>query len=225
MTATERLIDEVMAGSRILFTRRHREVLRELRAQVEDFVNSGRQSGRGSDIKRLLVERSGDRRQFAWVYWHERAALDLGALLISTLLVSLVIPAAEIVTQAGMAFGFGAPDVACIRFTANRNLGTGYSSNRSGICRAHRSGEIVEPPLRYLPPLARTARRLRRGRLPPQFVLLGFANGAMVRGNQVAVRRRAGVLHGDGRGILPPSSSALVATTGSWLIMGSACHQ
>jgi hypothetical protein len=66
MTATERLIGEIMAGSRIPFGRRHREVLRELRVQVEDFVNSGRQSGRSeADIKILLVERSGDPWQFA----------------------------------------------------------------------------------------------------------------------------------------------------------------
>src|SRR5262249_56695747 len=66
-----------------------------------------------ADIERLLVERFGDprqiARQFAWVYRRERAALHLGAFLISTVLVSLVISAAAIAMQAGMAFGFGAP--------------------------------------------------------------------------------------------------------------------
>src|SRR5215831_3473171 len=93
MTAAERLIDEVMAASRIPFATRRREVLRELRAHVEDFVSAGRQSGRSeADIERLLVERFGNprqiARQFAWVYRRERAALHLGAFLISTVLVT-----------------------------------------------------------------------------------------------------------------------------------------
>src|SRR5215831_635340 len=101
MTAAERLIDEVMAASRIPFARRRREVLRELRAHVEDFVSAGRQSGCSeAEIDRLLVERFGNpqqiARQFAWVYRRERATLHLGAFLISTVLVSLAISAAAI---------------------------------------------------------------------------------------------------------------------------------
>src|SRR5215813_5201518 len=89
MTTAERLIDEIMAASRIPSEGRRREVLRELRAHVEDFVSAGRQSGRSeADIERLLVERFGNpqqiARQFAWVYRRECVALHLGAFLIST---------------------------------------------------------------------------------------------------------------------------------------------
>src|SRR5215471_5258998 len=111
MTAAERWIDEIMAASRIPFARRRREVLRELRAHVEDFVSAGRQSGRSEDeIERLLVERFGDprqiARQFAWVYRRERAALHLGGFLISTVLVSLAVTAAVISLQVWMLFNW-----------------------------------------------------------------------------------------------------------------------
>jgi hypothetical protein len=77
MSITDRLIDEIMAASRIPSEKRRREVLRELRAHVEDFVSAGRQSGHGEEeIERLLLERFGDQRQiaqqFAWVYRRER---------------------------------------------------------------------------------------------------------------------------------------------------------
>src|SRR5215472_1540387 len=99
MTTAERLIDVIMAASRISSERRRREVLRELRAHVEDFVNAGRQSGRSEEeIEGLLVERFGDPKQiagqFAWVYRRERAALHLGAFLISTVVVGALICAA-----------------------------------------------------------------------------------------------------------------------------------
>ena len=170
MTATERLINEIMAGARIPFARRHCEVLRELRVQVEDFVNSGRQSGRGeADMKHLLVERSGDRRQFAR---HEHATLDLGALLISAVLVSLVISAAQIVMQAAIAFGFGAPMLRVFgsRQTAIEALDILATAAASvGLMGL---GRFSDPPWGICRHCRGTARHLRRGRLPPQFVLL-----------------------------------------------------
>lgn len=80
-----------------------------MRAHVEDFVSEGRHSGRAeADIERLLVERFSDprqiARQFAWVYRRERAALHLGAFLISTVLVSLTISAAAIEALEGSAY-------------------------------------------------------------------------------------------------------------------------
>src|SRR5438445_10485276 len=111
MSIPERLIEEIMAASRIPEKRR-REVLRELRAHGEDFVSAGRRSGCGEEeIERLLVERFGDPRQiaqqFTWVYRRERAALNLGGFLISTVVVSLVILAGTISMQAGIMIGFG----------------------------------------------------------------------------------------------------------------------
>ena len=53
MATTERLIDEIMAASRIPSEKRRREVSRELRAHIEDFVSAGRRSGRDEeDIER-----------------------------------------------------------------------------------------------------------------------------------------------------------------------------
>src|SRR5207244_1265227 len=70
--------------------------------------------GCGDDeIQRLVVANFGDPRQiaqqFAWVYRRERAMLHFSVFLISTLVVAILISAAVIATQAGMAIGFGVP--------------------------------------------------------------------------------------------------------------------
>src|SRR5260370_30307685 len=116
MSIIDRLIDEIMAASRIPSEKRRREVLRELRVNVEDFVGAGRESGRGEEeIERLLLERFGDPRQiaqqFAWVYRRERAALYLGGFLIFTVVVSLVILAGTTSMQTWIMIGFGGPVV------------------------------------------------------------------------------------------------------------------
>jgi hypothetical protein len=237
MTAAERLIDEIMAASRIPFGRRRREVLRELRAHVEDFVSAGRQSGRAeADIERLLVERFGDprqiARQFAWVYRRERAALHLGAFLISTVLVSLAISAVAIAMQAGMAFGFGAPILRVVgsRHTAIEALD--ILATAAAYIGLISLGRFFGSPLAVLAAVAAGLLVVFAvAGIPPQFVLFGFANGALLRGIHTAVRRpvaRLGAVLAC-FGVLSavffhPSWSALAVSATNWLIMGSAYY-
>ena len=229
MTTAERLIDEIMAAARIPFERRRREVLRELRAHMEDFVSAGRQSGRREeDIERLLLERFGDprqiARQFAWVYRRERAALCLGAFLISTIVVSLVISAAAITTKAGMALGVGAPVLRVFgsRHTAIEALD--ILATAAAYVGLITLGRFFGRPFAVLAVFAATG-------LPPQFVLFGFSNGAMLRGVQIAVRHpaaRLGAVLGCfavlGAVFFHPTLSAFAASAASWLITGSAYY-
>jgi hypothetical protein len=235
MTAAERLIDEIMAASRIPFARRRREVARELRAHVEDFVSAGQQGGFAeAEIERLLVERFGDphqiARQFAWVYRRERAALHLCAFLISTVLVSLATSAAAIAMQAGMAFGFGAPmlQVFGSRHTAIEALDilATAAAYIGLIC----LGRFFGRPLAVLAAVAAGLLAVFAVTgLRPQFVLFGFANGALLRGIQTAVHhpvaRLGAVLACFGAlsaVFFHPSWSALAASASNWLIMASA---
>ena len=234
MTTAERLIDEIMAGSRLPSERRRREVLRELRAHMDDFVSAGRQSGRGEEeIERGLREQFGDprqiARQFAWVYRRERASLHLGGFLISTALVSVVISAAAISMQAGVRFGLGAP-MAGTRHTAIEALD--ILASAAAYLGLLALGRFF---LRPLAVLAVVAGALSAGfaatGLPPQFILFGFANGALLRGIQLTVRHPALRLGAAlacfaalGAVFFHPSSSALAATAASWLVMGLAYH-
>jgi hypothetical protein len=237
MTAAERLIEEIMAASRIPFARRRREVLRELRAHVEDFVSAGRHSGRAeADIERLLVERFGDprqiARQFAWVYRRERAALHLGAFLISTILVSLTISAAAIALQAGMTFGFGAPMLRVFgsRHTAIEALD--ILATAAAYVGLISLGRFFGRPLAVLAAVAAgLVVVFAVAGLPPQFVLFGFANGVLLRRIQTAVRwpvaRLGAVLACFGvlsAVFFHPSWSRLAGSAANWLIMGSAYH-
>jgi hypothetical protein len=237
MITADRLIDEIMSASRIPFEKRRREVLRELRAHVEDFVSAGRQSGRREeDIELLLLERFGDprriARQFAWVYRHERAALYLGGFLISTVVVSLVISAAAIAIQAGMVFGFGAPGLRAfgLRHTAIEALDIlATAAAYVGLITLER---FFGRPMTVLAAVAAGLLAVfAAAGLPPQFVLFGFANGVMLRGIQVAVRHpavRLGTVLACfavlGAVFFHPSSGALAASAASWLIMGLAYH-
>lgn len=237
MTTAERLIDEIMAGSRIPRAGRRREVQRELRAHVDDFVNACRLSGRGeADIDRLLVERFGDplqiAQQFAWVYRRERVALHFGAFLISTVLVSLVISAAAIAMQAGIAFGFGAPTLRALasRHTAIEALD--ILATATAYIGLIALGRFSRRPLALLVAVAAGLFAVfATAGLPPQFVLFGFANGTMLRAIQVTVRHPAARLAAGvacfaalGAAFFHPYSSALAATAASWLTMGSAYH-
>jgi hypothetical protein len=237
MTRTERLIEEIMAASKIPSEKRRREVLRELRAHVEDFVSAERQSGRGEEeLERLLLERFGDPRQiaqqFAQVYRRERAALHLGGFLISTVVVSLFISAAAISMQAGIMFGFGGPAGVVFDSRHSTFVVLDVLASVAVYLGLLFLGRFFGRPMAVLAVVAAAlfAGFFAAG-LPSQFILFGFANGALLRGIQVAVRHPAlrlgaalacfGVL---GVVFLHPSSSALALTAVSWLIMGSAYH-
>ncbi len=237
MTISERFIDEIVAASRIPSAKRRRDVLRELRAHVEDFVSTGRQSGRGEEeIERLLLERFGDprqiARQFAWVYRRERAALHFAGFLISTVAVSVVISAAAIPMQAGMMFGFGAPARLVFGSWHTAVVALDILASAAAYLGLLSLARFFRRPLAVLAVVATALLALFvAAGLPPQFILFGFSNGALLRGIQASIRHPAlrlgaalacfGVL---GAVFFRPSSSALVATAASWLIMGSAYH-
>jgi hypothetical protein len=166
-------------------------------------------------MKHLLVERSGDRRQFARVYRREHATLDLGALLISAVLVSLVISAAEIVMQAAIEFGFGAPmlrvfgsrqtpiealDILATAAAYVGLIGLGrFSDPRWVTCRCCRG----------------TARRLRAAASRRS---LSCPDLPTPRCGEAFKSRFAAVL------ACFAVMAAAFLTTGSWLVMGSAYH-
>jgi hypothetical protein len=237
MTAVQRLIDEIVAASGIPFAKRRRDVIRELRAHVEDFVSAERQSGRGEeDIERQLLERFGDPRQiarhFAWVYQRERTALHLGGFLIASVVVSVVISAAAIPMQAGMMFGFGLSARPVFGSWHTAIVALDILSSTAAYLGLLSLARFFERPLAVLAAIAAALLTVFAvANLPAQFILFGFANGALLRGIQVSVRHPAlrlgaalasfGVL---GVVFFHPSSSALVATAASWLIMGLAYH-
>ena len=113
MRAAEQLIDGIVNSSRLPAEKRRREIERELRAHIEDFVAAAREAGREPDeIEQLVLANFGDSGQiargFAWVYRHERRRLRVLAYMLSTLLLASALLAAILAAQAGLAFGFGA---------------------------------------------------------------------------------------------------------------------
>jgi len=112
--AAEELIDRIVNSSRVPPGKRRREIQRELRAHIEDFVVAAREAGRDQDeIEQLVLANFGDpgqiARGFAWVYRHERRRLRVFAYTLSTVLLASSLLAAILATQAGLAFGFGRP--------------------------------------------------------------------------------------------------------------------
>jgi hypothetical protein len=111
-TADE-LIDRIVNSSEVPFGRR-REIQRELRCHIEDFVTAARNDGRDqNEIEKLVLANFGDPSQigqgFAWVYRHERRTLRALAFALSTLLLASGLLAAILTMQAGLALGFGTP--------------------------------------------------------------------------------------------------------------------
>ncbi len=114
MRAADDLIDSVLNSSRIPSWMRRREIERELRAHIEDFVGAAREAGREEDeIEKLVLANFGDPGQiaqgFAWVYRHERRRLRAIALALSILLLASSLIAAILAIQTGLALGFGTP--------------------------------------------------------------------------------------------------------------------
>jgi hypothetical protein len=114
MRTADSLIAEIAAASRIPSARRRREVVRELRSHVADFVLHARDAGHTEEeIHGMILDRFGDPRQFsrnfAWVYRRERALLHASAFLLSSAVVAPLIATAVLAVQAGVAVGFGVP--------------------------------------------------------------------------------------------------------------------
>jgi hypothetical protein len=114
MRATEALIEEIVAASQIPSGKRRREVMRELRSHVEDFVLIARRAGQTDDeIERMVLANFGDPRQiglnFARVYRRERTVLRFSVFALCTLAVASLISAAVLAMQTCAAIGFGVP--------------------------------------------------------------------------------------------------------------------
>jgi hypothetical protein len=111
--AADELIHSIVNCSRIP-AGRQREIQRELRSHIEDFVGAAREAGCSQDeIERAVLANFGDPGQiaqgFAWVYRHERRGLRVFAYTLSTVLLASSLLAAILAIQAGLAFGFGTP--------------------------------------------------------------------------------------------------------------------
>jgi hypothetical protein len=111
--AADELIDRIVNCSRIPSARR-REIQRELRTHIEDFVVAAREAGRDEDdIERAVLANFGDPGQiagsFAWVYRHEQRRLRIFAFTLSSVLLATSLLAGILAMQAGLAFGFGRP--------------------------------------------------------------------------------------------------------------------
>ena len=114
MRAADALIEEIAVSSRIPSGKRRREVVRELRSHVDDFVLMARGAGHpDEEIERMVLANFGDPlqfgRNFAWVYRRERAMLRVSVFALSTVAVASLIAAGTLAVQAGVAAGFGVP--------------------------------------------------------------------------------------------------------------------
>jgi hypothetical protein len=114
MRATDELIHCIMNSSRVPSGMRRRDIERELRCHIEDFIVAAREAGRDEDeIEKLVLANFGDPGQiaqdFAWVYRHERRRLRVFAYTLSTVLLASALLAVILTMQAGLAFGFGTP--------------------------------------------------------------------------------------------------------------------
>jgi hypothetical protein len=112
--SADELIDGILNRSQIPPGKQRREIQRELRAHIEDFVIAARQAGRGHDeIEKLALAHFGDPAQialgFAWVYRHDRRRLRVFAFTLSTVLLASSLFAGILAIQAGLALGFGTP--------------------------------------------------------------------------------------------------------------------
>jgi hypothetical protein len=233
MTGADRLIEEIMAAARIPSGKRRSEVLRELRAHIEDFAQEHSGMG-GSEIERVLRERFGDPRQvaeqFAWVYRRERAAWHLGGFLLSTVVVSLIMAVTAIAIHTAIMAGFGSGRGFNARHSASVALDIlATAATYLGLISL---GRFFARPLMVLAAIAAALFVVfMAAGLPSQYIVFGFVNGALLYGVQLAdlhpsVRLFAALACFAALGAIffHPSSSAVVATATSWMIMGSAYH-
>jgi hypothetical protein len=113
MRASDELIHSIVAGSQIPSAKRRREIERELRAHIEDFVSCARDAGHEEqEIETLLLARLGNPRQiaegFSQVYRNERRKFLILAYALSTALLASSLLIGILAIQTGLAFGFGA---------------------------------------------------------------------------------------------------------------------
>jgi hypothetical protein len=108
----ERLIEEILASSGIVGTRRRGDVARELRAHLEDAIEEARTAGLGEvEIARLIARRFGGpeeiARQFADVYRAERRAIYFIAFFLLVVVALVAVSAFVGAVQVTVAIGMG----------------------------------------------------------------------------------------------------------------------
>jgi HAAS domain-containing protein len=237
MFMTEQLIDEILEASHIPSERRRLEVRRELRAHVEDFVIAGRQSGcADEEIERMVLERFGDpqqiAQQFACVYRRERAARYFGGFLMSTVAVSVVISAAVISLLGGVRLGMGAPVSVAFGLHHSSCMAFDVLASAAAYLGILTLGRLFARPLVVLAGIAAAlAGVFVATGLPAEYIVFGFANGALLRGIQVAVQRPVFQLGAAiagfgclGMMLFPASTHAAMSSAVSWVMMGTAYH-
>jgi hypothetical protein len=240
--AADELIDCIVNSSEIPSGKR-REIQRELRSHIEDFVVAAREAGRGQDeIEKLVLANFGDPGQiaqgFAWVYRHEQRRLRAFAYMLSTVLLASGLFAATLTTQAGLAFGFG---TSIMKVLASRHtliealdilasvaayLGLTTLENLFESHRFQKATLLLTLILAILMvPCAAAG-------WPISFVFFGLVNGVFFRAVQLFVTpkiARLGIvmvcfsLAGLVVALLrsPVSPVAAAATCASWLVMGA----
>lgn len=242
MRAAEELIECIVNSSQIPFWKQRREIQRELRSHIEDYVIAARDAGRDQDeIEKLVLAQFGDPGQiaqgFARVYRHERRKLLVFAYALSTVVLASCLSAAILAMQAGLALGFGTP---IMKVVASRHtviealdivasvaayLGVTWLEN---VFESHRFQKAA-----FLLTLIDTILIVSCGAagLHTTFLFFGFVNGLFSRAVQLFVTpnvARVGIvvvcfpLAGLVLALLRPpvSQVALAATCASWLVMG-----
>ena len=110
MRDTEELIARIVSLSKIPSQRRRQEVVRELRAHLEDSMRAAPQ---GDQIDQLALANFGDpdeiAREFASVYKSDWTVRRISVFLLSTLTIATLVSAATLAMQAAVAIGFGVP--------------------------------------------------------------------------------------------------------------------
>jgi hypothetical protein len=114
--AADELIDCIVNSAQLPSEKQRREIQRELRAHLEDFVCSAREAGCGPDeIEKLVRANFGDpahiAQGFTWVYRHERRRLRAFAFALSTVLLASSLLLVILAMQTGLALSFGTPIV------------------------------------------------------------------------------------------------------------------
>ena len=114
MRPADELIDSIVNSSQVPSGKRQREIERELRAHIEDFVDAARHAGHDQDdIENLAMAHFGDPGQiaqgFAWVYRHERRTLRILSSTLAAVLLASSLFVAILAMQAGLSWGLGNP--------------------------------------------------------------------------------------------------------------------
>jgi hypothetical protein len=244
--SAEELIDCIVNSSRIPAGKRRREIQRELRCHIEDFVVAARKAGHDQDeIEKQVLANFGDPEQiiegFAWVYRYERRRLRALAFMLSTMLLACGVSAAVLATQAVLALSLGTPIMSVFASThtviealdilASVAVYLGVIS-LEGVFDSHRfqkAASLLAAILTLLMMLCAAAG------LHVTFPVYGLVTGIFFRAMQLFVAPKlvrtgivvvcfalAGVV--SALRWSPDSPVAVASTCASWLVLG-ACYQ